>query len=253
MPGLSEVERGRSEAAHTRLVPTDVTPYLDPPADTPFPLRYAFYLLGDVRGKTVVDLGCGSGENLAPLLARGARVIAVDLSQELVDLARKRLAISKLQPSSRGTEANFIVGSAYDVPLPDSSIDVILCASLLHHLNIPRAMAEMRRLLKPQGIAAVKEPVRFSKAIGVLRSLFPEQEDVSQDEHPLTRDEFDQLKPGWSVSGERAFRLPLVALAIRALGEKRTSKFWSLDGWLLKIKPLQHFATTRVLKLTRTS
>src|SRR5438552_18935790 len=108
MPGLSEVERGRSEAAHTRLVPTDVTPYLDPPADTPFPLRYAFYLLGDVRGKTVVDLGCGSGENLAPLLARGARVIAVDLSQELVDVARKLPPISKRQPASHGPAPKFL-------------------------------------------------------------------------------------------------------------------------------------------------
>jgi SAM-dependent methyltransferase len=246
MPGLSEVERGRSEAAHTILVPTDVTSYLNPPADTPFPLRYAFYLLGDVRDKTVLDIGCGSGENLAPLLARGARVIAVDLSQELLDLARKRLAISKLK-----LEPQFIVASAYDVPLPDASVDAIFCASLLHHLNVSRAMAEMKRLLKPQGVAVVKEPVRFSKAFGALRSLFSEQEDVSEDEHPLTRAEFAQLKHGWIVSGERAFRLPMIALAIRVLGEQRALKLWPLDRWLLRKGRLQHFATARVLMLTR--
>lgn len=143
MPGLSEIERGRSEAAHTVLAATEVHPYLAPRADTPFPLRYAFYLLGDIRQKIVLDLGCGSGENLAPPLARGANAIAIDLSEELVQLARKRLAMANPQRI-----------------LPDGSVDAILCSSLLHHLDIPRAMAEMKRLLKPSGFAVVKEPVR---------------------------------------------------------------------------------------------
>src|SRR5438477_1450999 len=127
MAALTEIERGRMEATHTVVQPTDVKPYLNPDPDTSIGLRYAFYLLGDVRGKTVLDLGCGSGENVAPLLARGARVIAVDLSQDLIGLARKRLAISKLDFSEAGISKegisnqdagpHFMVGSAYDVPL----------------------------------------------------------------------------------------------------------------------------------------
>ena len=249
MPGLSEVERGRSEASHTVLAATEVQPYLAPEADTPFPLRYAFYLLGDIRGKVVLDLGCGSGENLAPLLARGANVIAVDLSEELVKLARGRLALTnqEMKPA-------LMVGSAYDVPLPDGSVDAILCSSLLHHLDIPRAMAEMKRLLKPGGFAVVKEPVRFSRAFAVLRSWFPDRGDISEDEHPLTRAELLQVKSGWMSSGERAFRLPTMAAMIKVLGEKQALKFWRLDGWLLKmLTPLEHFATTRVVKLEKCS
>jgi SAM-dependent methyltransferase len=94
--------------------------YLDPPPDTPFPLRYAFYLLGDVRGRTVLDFGCGSGENVAPLLARGARVIGLDLSKDLIELARKRLAITK-----QDRECRLVVGSAFEVPLPDGAVDAV--------------------------------------------------------------------------------------------------------------------------------
>ncbi len=247
MPGFSEIERSKSEAAHTVLKAAQVAPYLSPAADSPFPLRYAFYLLGDVRGKTVLDLGCGSGENIPALLARGANVIALDLSRELTELARQRLGmtISCAAPP-------ILVASAYDVPLRDSSVDLILCASLLHHLNIPRAMGEMRRLLKPGGIVVVKEPVRFSKMAAALRSLFPAQADVSDDEHPLTREELAQVKAGWTVTGERAFRLPLIPLCQRVLGGKMVHKLFAIDGWLLKnVSPLKHFSTSRVLRLEK--
>src|SRR6185295_8169989 len=65
--------------------------YLDPPLDTAFPLEYAYALLGDVRGRTVLDFGCGSGQNSLLLARRGARVVGVDISASLIELARRRL------------------------------------------------------------------------------------------------------------------------------------------------------------------
>jgi SAM-dependent methyltransferase len=245
--GLSEIERGRSEAAHTRLEPADVRPYLDPQPDTPYALRYAFYLLGDVRSKTVLDLGCGSGENMVPLLARGANVVALDISYELGRLAVERVGMTGLY-----APPSLLVASAYNVPLPDGSVDLILCASVLHHLNIPRAMREMRRLLKPNGVVIVKEPVRFSKLMAALRLLFPARQDVSDDEHPLTREELSQLKAGWAVSGERAFRLPLIPLFQRLLAGRGTPALFAIDGWLLRnVMALAHFSTSRVMRLQK--
>lgn len=247
MPGSSEIERGKSEAAHTVLKAAKVAPYLSPAADTPVPLRYAFYLLGDVRGKTVLDLGCGSGENIPALLARGANVVALDLSRELAELARQRVGMTISHPAPP-----ILVASAYDVPLRDGSVDLILCASLLHHLNIPRAMDEVRRLVKPGGLVVVKEPVRFSKMAAALRSLFPAQEDVSEDEHPLTREELAQVKAGWAVTGERAFRLPLIPLCQWIFGRRTAYKLFAFDGWLLKnLSTLEHFSTMRVLRLEK--
>ena len=86
-----EVERSAAEATKTVLSPVEVDRYLDPVANTPYPLEYAFFLLGDVRGKTVLDLGCGTGENVILLVKRGAVVIGMDISPGLIDLARQRV------------------------------------------------------------------------------------------------------------------------------------------------------------------
>ena len=56
---IAEMKRSASEASKVtlkRFNPAQVNRYLDPPANTVHPLEYAFHLLGDVRGKTVLDL-----------------------------------------------------------------------------------------------------------------------------------------------------------------------------------------------------
>jgi SAM-dependent methyltransferase len=127
-------------------------------------------------------------------------------------------SMSGLSEIERGkSEAAHTAVRAIDVA---PYIDLILCAPVVHHLNIPRAMQEMRRLLKPGGAVIMKEPVRFSTLAGALRKLFPAQQDVSDDEPPLTLEELRRMKEGWHVNGERAFRLPMVPLVRIFFGEK---------------------------------
>ena len=73
-------------------------------------------MLGDFRSKTVLDFGCGTGENAVPLVKR-TRVTGMDITPDLIALARKRLRDANL-------EAWLEVGSAYDTGLPDESVDV---------------------------------------------------------------------------------------------------------------------------------
>src|SRR5436190_21141031 len=97
----AEIERSELEALHTppaRLISDEknVQRYLNPPVTTPYPLEYAYALLGDVAGKTVLDFGCGSGENSLLLARRGAEVIGVDISPALVALAERRMVLNQL-------------------------------------------------------------------------------------------------------------------------------------------------------------
>jgi SAM-dependent methyltransferase len=117
-------KRGKSPLSPPKR--DQVERYLNPPSDTAFPLEYAFWLLGDVRGKTVLDFGCGAGENIVPLVERGARVIGIDISPELLALARQRLALARL-------EATIQVGSAYETGLQDASVG----CHILHCLDPP--------------------------------------------------------------------------------------------------------------------
>src|SRR4051812_37789049 len=106
-----EIERSASEASHvddTYLVYHEghMARYQDPPADTCYPLEYCYHLLGDVRGKRVLDFGCGSGENTILLSRRGAHVYAMDISESLIKVARQRLAINGF-----GSDVRFLCSS----------------------------------------------------------------------------------------------------------------------------------------------
>lgn len=204
----AEVERSSVEAQNTVLKPVNpeqVQRYLARLSTTPFELEYAFHLLGDVNGKMVLDLGCGTGINLIPLIKRGARTIGIDISPDLIRLARKRLDDAQLESDLRA-------GSAYDTGLADESVDVVYCMSLVHHLDIERVRDEMRRILVPGGRIILKEPVRFCSAYTRLRNLLPAKEEISDFEHPLTEEELALLTAPFQVEGKRLFRLPIVPL-----------------------------------------
>jgi 2-polyprenyl-3-methyl-5-hydroxy-6-metoxy-1,4-benzoquinol methylase len=122
----AEIERSAAEASHANVAnlladETQVRRYLDPPADTCYPLEYSYHLLGDVRGKTVLEYGCGDGLNTMVLARRGARVKALDISPDLIEIARQRLIVNQI-----AGDVEFIVGSAHDLPLPDDSVTLYL-------------------------------------------------------------------------------------------------------------------------------
>lgn len=182
----AEVLRSAAEAAKVELAPVHVDRYLDPPATTPYGLEYAFHLLGEIQGKTVLDLGCGSGENLIPLCKRGARVVGIDISPDLIELARRRAENYGIH----GESLTLSVGSAYETGLQDESVDVVFSIALLHHLDLPRARHEIYRVLRPGGRLILREPIRFSRAMNSLREwLGAPDADISEFEHPMTRDE----------------------------------------------------------------
>jgi len=243
----AEVERSSVEAKHTvlkQISPAQIQRYLAPPCTTPFTMEYAFHLLGDVHGKTVLDLGCGTGSNLIPLINRGARTIGIDISPDLIRLAQKRLDDAQLQSELR-------VGSAYETNLANESVDVIYCMSLIHHLEIARVRDEMRRVLVPGGRVILKEPIRFSPAYNRLRSLLPAPDEISDYEHPLTKEELAIMTEPFQVEGMRFFRLPIVPLVKMVLPSMNDS-LWRTDYHLLKRYPaLERYATEVVVRLVK--
>lgn len=236
---LAEIERSALQAQSAKLVRAQVERYVAPAVATPHPLEYAFYLLGDVKGKIVLDLGCGTGVNIPALAARSQNVIGIDISPDLIALAARRLR-------EEGITADLHSRSAYDTELPDRSVDVIFCMLLLHHLEIPRIMTEMRRILKDDGFVVIREPIRFSKLYQNVAGMLPKRCDVSEYEHPFTENEFAEMTLEWKVSGVRYFRLPFVPIALRMnLG----APAWKLSDWILsRVKRPEKWGTVAVVK-----
>ena len=245
----SSVEATLTADAALRVSGGTFARYERPPADTVYPLEYAYHLLGDVTGKRIVDFGCGSGANTALLANRGAHVCGVDISEDLILLAQRRM-----QVSGRGGGAQFIVGSAHDLPFPDASIDVVFGIAILHHLDLPLVAKEVHRVLKPGGRAIFQEPVRNSRVVRFVRSLIPYRApDISPFERPLTDHELRAFAAPFSSSRVRPFLLPHVQLGqVLPVVKNYWQRLYAVDGALLRSVPvLQHFAGIRVIEVTK--
>jgi SAM-dependent methyltransferase len=205
----SAVEAVKTAASALAIAEREIARYMDPRPETAFPLEYAFAVLGDVVGRTILELGCGSGINSILLARRGARVIAVDISHPLIEVAARRVAVNGV-----GNRVRFVTGSAHDLPLATESVDVVVGISVLHHLELDAAAEEIGRVLKPGGRAVFKEPVRASRLLRLARAFVPyRRSDVSPFERPLTLADVETFRQRFAAGACRPFWLPFVNIA----------------------------------------
>lgn len=144
------------------------------PMDYFLPNRLVAARIGDVRGKTLLDLGCGEGGWAVYWAAQGARVTASDISPVNV-------AIAQLRAEANGLRVAGVVASATDTGLPSGSFDVILSAALVHHLTVEqeRALyAEVLRLLRPGGLFVAMESLQNSRLLEYVREVVPIRDPV---------------------------------------------------------------------------
>jgi len=101
-----------------------------------------------VRGKRVIDLGCGSGDLARFVFELGAgSVTGVDLSETFVEFARQAAAAHNL-----GERVTFVVGRPDSIPVDRESADVVLCFDVMEHvLDYESIIGEWHRVLIPGG------------------------------------------------------------------------------------------------------
>jgi SAM-dependent methyltransferase len=92
-------------------------------------------------GRTVLDVGAGTGKLTRLLVPTGARIIAVE------PLAEMRAKLEEVLPGVVALE-----GTAEDLPLGDGAVDVVTCAQAFHWFNLELALPELRRVLAGDGL-----------------------------------------------------------------------------------------------------
>jgi SAM-dependent methyltransferase len=180
-------------------------------------------LAGPLDGKTVVDVGCGTG-NAALLAAEaGASVTGIDPAQRLLDVASAEAA-------RRGLDATFTVGEATSIPLPDASADVVLSVFGAIFAPDPKAAAaEIARVRAPKGrilLAAWIPGGAISRAVRFTRETLAEVLGQPPPSPPFAWHELESLSRLFTPYGLTA---SLTEHAI-AFGARSVDDFMRIEG-----------------------
>ena len=113
----------------------------------------------------MLDVGCGEGRHIFGIMQQNPHMqcIGLDMDQKSLKKAEEGYAYFKTL-SQAGAE--FIIGSAYSIPLPNNSVDIVICSEVLEHLHeYNDAINEIYRVLKPGGKFYASVPASWPEKI----------------------------------------------------------------------------------------
>lgn len=113
-------------------------------------------VLPQIKGKIIVDIGCGIGSITIDMARQNSDSIVYGV--EITDGLTKQCEMNAELFETSNTE--FKTGNIYDLPFEDKSVDTATCFFMLHHLDdIPRALAEVKRVLRIGGEIKAVDPI----------------------------------------------------------------------------------------------
>lgn len=153
--------------------------------------------MGSLRGEKVLDVGCGVGTFAYRCAVSGAKTVGIDYSFESIKAARTLAA--KFGASA---SAAYMVSNGACLPFKDGYFDKVVAADFIEHITLDdkRSMLrEVRRVLKPAGVAVIFTPNGIRENIGLVyrrmrRAIFGEKIPATELHFGLTtRGEFEKL------------------------------------------------------------
>ena len=135
--------------------------------DSPFEgkgMRCAFNWLGELKGLTVLDTGCGHGAFSVYAASRGAEAFGLDVQMA-------RLKFARDQSKRLGLPVSFVCGRSEELPFPDGFFDLVLSRSTLQYTAIPVVNRELLRVLKPGGALVLVENMAHNPFLLLFRAF----------------------------------------------------------------------------------
>lgn len=175
-------------------------------------------------GDRALEYGCGKGGLGLELAKEGVSVKAIDISAAGVELAREAAAAEGVTD-----RIEFEVMNAEDLEFPGQHFDCVFGSGILHHLDLPRALTEVARVLKPSGKACFFEPLGHNILIRLYRKLTPKMR--SDDEHPLLASDLKTFHRFFGQVEVRYFHL----LSLAAIPLRKSAGFDAILKFLNRI------------------
>ena len=125
---------------------------------------YNNYLINQLPSysESVLEVGCGMGEFTRLLAARAQRVTALDLSSQMIRIARSQ--------STNHQNIQYLIGDFMNTSLPDEGYDCIVSLATLHHIPLEPALQKMKEALKIDGLLIIHDLVAADGLIEKARS-----------------------------------------------------------------------------------
>lgn len=151
--------------------------------------------LGDLTQKSVLDLGCGTGNYLSLEIAERSRsYLAIDLSERSISIFRGKLE-SKGLSHARAEALDFLSPEFSDI------FDVVYAYSVMHHFqDFDSFLGVLVRHLKPGGIVVSIDPLRTSVPVRIMRSIYRPFQSDSEWEWPFSVQSFATIQKYFRIS-----------------------------------------------------
>jgi SAM-dependent methyltransferase len=168
--------------------------------------QHVLDVFGDVRGLRVLDYGSGAAEGGVFLAKRGAQVVAVDVSQGMLDVAQRLAHHHGVAIETRRVEGDRI-------PADTSEFDRVYGNGVLHHVPLAVAIPELARITRPSGVGCFIEPLPYNPLINVYRRVAKEVR--TADEQPLSFADVDRFKSHFGEVTHREFWFTALAVFLK--------------------------------------
>jgi len=120
-------------------------------------------LSGHLRpGMAILEIGCGTGYFTRELTQRGADIVAIDVSPDLLEIAKAKYSAPNVR---------YEIQNACALTYADAMFDSVVGSSILHHLEIEEALREIYRVLKPGGTIYFTEPNMLNPQIAMQKNI----------------------------------------------------------------------------------
>jgi ubiquinone/menaquinone biosynthesis C-methylase UbiE len=157
-------------------------------------------LMGDLKNKQILEIGCGEGTNTLKFALAGAKVTAIDISGGMVELTK-----NKAKEAGVGEMVLGVHVGGEDIEFPENQFDIVFGHSVLHHLNLDIATPKLVRALKPSGIGVFLEPLAHNPILNLFRRITPHRRTPT--EQPLNLQQLRTMSKSFSHWEHREFYL----------------------------------------------